>query len=254
MRKFLVTGLGLIAMLAVATMAHGDSITSPGGLTQGLEISQSSKKPKAGYTLNVKLAVDCAADKQCQAPPAPVGKASPVFKTVVHLPKGTKLGYRHFRTCNPAKLEAKGVKGCSKKSRIGKGTLTADGRPVVETPVQGSVTAFNGTHRRYLLYVIPELSSPIVLVGKLSGTKLTIPVPAVPTLPGQPNATLTRFQVKTGGKVRKTVRRHGRKRRVTYQYLSNPRRCKGHWKWKFDFTYENGEHLSPTDSVRCRKH
>ena len=61
----------------------------------------------------------------------------------------------------------------------------------------------SGGKPRYLLYVIPELSSPIVLVGSLRGTTLTIPVPLIPTLPGQPNATLTKFFVKTGGKAKK---------------------------------------------------
>jgi hypothetical protein len=253
MRKFSVAGLGLIASLAIATVAQGDSVTSPGGLTQGLEVKHSSTKAKAGFTVDIRLAIDCAPDRQCQAPPAPIGKASPVFNTVVKLPRGTKLGYRHFATCDPRRLETRGVNGCSRRSRVGKGVLTADGRPVVDTPVQGTVTAFNGTNRRYLLYVIPELSSPLVLVGKLSGLTLRIPVPAVPTLPGQPNATLTRFQIKTGGKVRKTRRRGGRKRRVTYHYLQNPSRCRGSWRWTFDFTYENGERLSPTDDVRCRR-
>ena len=62
--------------------------------------------------------------------------------------------------------------------------------------------------------MIPELSSPLVLVGKLSGTKLSIPVPPVPTLPGQPNATLTKFQVNTGGTV--TKKKGGKKKKINY--------------------------------------
>jgi hypothetical protein len=248
MRKFVLSGLALIAMLTAAAVAQGDPASSPGGMTQTLEIKQSSTKPKKGYKVTVTLSISCAADKQCQAPPAPIGKASPVFNTVVNLPKGTKLGYKDFPTCNPANLERSGVRGCSKKSQVGKGTLTADGRPVVEAPVQGTVTAFNGTNRRYLLHVIPELSSPLVLVGKLSGSKLTIPVPAVPTLPGQPNATLTKFQVNTGGTV--TKRKRGKRKKINY--LQNPSRCpRGGFEWKFDFTYENGEKLSPIDKVPC---
>ncbi len=248
MRKFLMAGLGLVAMLVVATVAHGDAATSPGGLTQSLEVKQSSAKPKKGFKVTVTLAINCAADKQCQAPPAPIGKASPVSHTVVTLPKGTKLGYKDFATCDPKKLESGGVKGCSRKAQVGKGTLTADGRPVVETPVQGTVTAFNGTNRRYLLYVIPELSSPLVLVGKLSGNKLTIPVPAVPTLPGQPDATLTKFQINTGGTV--TKRKKGKRKKINY--LANPSKCpSGGFEWKFQFTYQNGEKLEPIDKVPC---
>jgi hypothetical protein len=250
MRKFVIAALALMATLAVGTVAQGNTVTSPTGQSQSMTATHSPNKAKKGTKIKIVLAVRCDPTKQCQAPPAPIGKASPVFNTVVHLPKGMKMGYKYFPTCNPTKLETGGVKGCSKKAIVGKGKLTADGRPVVDTPVGGSVTAFNGTKSggkaRYLLYVIPELSSPLVLVGSLSGTTLSIPVPAVPTLPGQPNATLTDFSITTGG----TVKKKGKK----YSYLTNPKKCpKGGYVWKFDFTYENGEKLSPTDAAPCKK-
>ena len=85
-----------------------------------------------------------------------------VTKTVVHLPKGMKFGYKAFAKCNPAKLSARGISGCPKKSIVGKGNLTADGRPVVETPVTGSVTSFNGTYSggkpRYLLGISEDVT------------------------------------------------------------------------------------------------
>ena len=134
------------------------------------------------------------------------------------------------------------MEGCSKKTRVGKGTLVADGRPVVDTPVNGTVTAFNGTIKngkgRYLLYVIPELSSPLVLVGTLNGNKLNIPVPPVPTLPGQPNATLTKFKLTTGAKIKV---KKGKKSK-TVNYLTNPKKCpSGGYAWTFQFSYENLE-------------
>lgn len=249
MRKFFIAVAALASLFAVATVAQGNTVTSPQGQVQTMTASHSPNKAKKGTFLSINLAIDCPG-KQCQAPPAPVGKASPVTKTIVHLPKGMKFGYKAFAKCNPAKLSAQGVAGCPKKSKVGSGNLTADGRPVVETPVRGTVTAFNGTYSggkpRYLLYVIPELSSPIVLVGSLRGTTLTIPVPLIPTLPDQPNATLTKFFVKTGGKVKK-----GKKK---INYITNAKKCPaGGYAWKFDFTYENGETLSPTDTAPCKK-
>ena len=250
MRKFLIAVAALASLFAVATVAQGNTVTGPSGQSQTMTATHSPNKAGKGTNLSITLAINCPADKQCQAPPAPLGKASPVTKTVVHLPKGMKFGYKAFAKCNPAKLSSRGISGCPKKSIVGKGNLTADGRPVVETPVTGSVTSFNGTYSggkpRYLLYVIPELSSPIVLVGSLRGTTLTIPVPLIPTLPGQPNATLTKFFVKTGGKTKK-----GRKK---INYLTNTKKCpRGGYAWKFDFTYENGETLSPTDTAPCKK-
>lgn len=250
MRKFVSAALALIATLAIAAVAQGDTATGPSGQVQSLEVTHSPNKAGKGSLVNVSLAITCPAANQCQGAPAPIGKPSPVFNTVVKLPKGMKYGFKYFPTCNPSKLESSGLKGCSKKAIVGKGTLTADGRPVVDTPVSGTVTAFNGTKSggkaRYLLYVIPELSSPLVLVGTLSGNTLSIPVPAVPTLPGQPNATLVTFKIKTGGKIRKGGK--------TRNYLTNPKKCPaGGFPWTFDFTYENGEKLSPKDVAPCKK-
>jgi hypothetical protein len=106
--------------------------------------------------------------------------------------------------------------------------------------------------------VVPEISSPLVIPGKLKGSRrsprLDFNVPLVPTLPGQPNATLTYFEVKTGAKIRKRKRVRGKRRRVTIHYIENPRRCrKSGWRWQIDFTYENRESLSPTDSSRCKR-
>jgi hypothetical protein len=185
-------------------------------------------------------------------------KASPTTRAVVRLPKGIGLNYRDFPTCDQKKLEANGPKGCPSKSKVGTGSLRADARPVLLTEVAGTVTAFNGKKRTYLLYVVPEISSPLVIPGKLKGPKrkprLDFKVPLVPTLPGQPNATLTYFEVKTGGKIKKRKKVRGKRRRVTVNYIENPRGCtKSAWKWQIDFSYENGESLSPTDQARCRK-
>src|SRR4030095_6903027 len=132
-----------------------------------------------------------------------------------------------------------------KRQRLAAGSLPAGAEPVIPS-VQGTVTAFNGKNKTYLLYVVPEISSPLVIPGKLKGNVLDFDVPLVPTLPGQPNATLTFFQVKTGGKTKK-----GRKK---YNYLENPTKCpSGGWLWKIAFKYENGEALTPQDAAACKK-
>ena len=189
MRKVLFAATALVAALAIASVAQGGSATTPGGMTQTLEVTHSPTKPKKGTFVNVVLSTRCDPTKQCQAPPAPLGKAAAVTKTVVHLPKGMKTGYKDFPKCDPKKLQSSGLKGCSKKAIVGKGKLTADGRPVVDTPVAGSVTAFNGTNARYLLYVIPELSSPLVIMRTSVPTVVSIfgmgPPPShYRTLPG----------------------------------------------------------------------
>src|SRR5437867_2518573 len=143
MRKVLLAAAILVVALVIAAVAQGNTVTSPGGQSQSLEVTHSPAKPGKGTFVNVTLSVRCDPAKQCQAPPGAIGKAAPVTKTVVPLPKGMKLGYPEFPKCNPSNLEKGGLKGRSKKAIVGKGKLVADGRPVVDTPVNGAVTAFN---------------------------------------------------------------------------------------------------------------
>jgi hypothetical protein len=245
MRKFVGLATAMLGLLTFAAVAlAGEAGPSPSGQVQTLEVSQSpnkasSKRKKVGTKVKVVLTLR----------KADGSKASPTTRTIVNLPKGIGLHYRDFKICNKAKLEAQGPKGCPSGTKVGTGSLEADARPVVAEPVKGTVTAFNGNGQTLLLYVVPELSSPLVIPGKLKGSKLDFVVPLVPTLPGQPNATLTRFEVTVGGTVRK--KKGGRK--VKINYIDNPTSCSGGFSWKFDFTYENGETLSPTDSAPCSK-
>jgi hypothetical protein len=246
MRKLVAPATALIALFSLSAVAlAGSAGPSPSGQTQTLEVTQnpgkaSKKKKKVGTKVNVTLTLTKADGT----------KASPTTGTVVHLPKGMKTNYKKFPTCNAGKLQANGPKACPSKAKVGSGTLKADARPVVPDPVGGTVTAFNGKNSTYLLYVVPEISSPLIIPGKLSVSggrlQLSFKVPLVPTLPGQPNATLSYFQVRTGG----TIKKKGKK----YNYLENPTKCPaGGWVWDFDFTYENGETLSPSDAAPCKK-
>ena len=252
-RSFTALGTAFAVLLALSAGALAGDATSPSGQIQSLDASHSStkassKKRARGTRVTIRLSL-----KRADA-----GKASPTTGAVVHLPRGIRLNYRDFPTCDQDRLEANGPRGCPRGSKVGTGRIRADARPVVTNEVGGTVTAFNGKNRTYLLYVVPEISSPLVIPGKLEGSRskprLNFQVPLVPTLPGQPNATLTYFEVKTGGKVKKRKRVRGKRRRVTVNYIENARRCtQSGWGWKIDFTYENGERLSPTDEVRCRR-
>jgi hypothetical protein len=235
--------LGLLALTAAAIA--GEAGPSPSGQIQTLEASHSpnkasTKKKKRGAKVKITLTLKKADGT----------KAVATNDAIVTLPKGMGLNYKKFPTCQQSKLESQGPKGCPSKSKVGTGSLKADARPVVGTEVGGTVTAFNGANRTYLLYVVPEISSPLVIPGKLKGRVLDFDVPLVPTLPGQPNATLTFFEVNTGGTI--TKREKGKKKK--YNYLENPRSCPaGGYVWQIEFGYENGERLTPKDSAPCSK-
>jgi hypothetical protein len=251
MRRIVALAAGLLALLAVTAVAiAGEAGPSPSGQTQGLEVTHSpnkasKKKKHRGTNAKVVITLKCAPTCAGQFPDKP----SPTIRTTVKLPKGIFLNYTKFPACEQAKLEKNGPSGCPSKSRVGKGRIEANAKPVVDK-VGGTVTAFKGKNKTYLLYVVPEISSPLVIPGKLSGNTLDFKVPLVPTLPGQPNATLTYFEVTTGKA--KITKGKGKKKK-TYSYIENPVKCSGGYKWDFTFGYENGESLAPSDTAPCAK-
>jgi hypothetical protein len=238
-----------------STLAVADEATSPSGQVQALDVvhlpnKRSASKRKARST---KVRVTLSLRRTDGTKP------SPTTGVKVHLPRGMILNYNKFRKCSLSRLQSQGPRGCPRGSRIGTGSLKADATPVVSEPVGGTVTAFNGAGRTLQLYVVPELSSPLTIVGKLSRAPegpyenlLDFNVPLVPTLPGQPNATLTYFQVTIGGTTKKRQRVRGRRRTVKIPYIANSTRCVDRtYPWRFDFTYENGEQLRPVDAAPC---
>jgi hypothetical protein len=237
--------LGVLAMTAVAIA--GEAGPSPSGQIQAFDVTHSpskpsSKKKKVGTKVNIKITL-----RKTDGT-----KPSPTTATIVTLPKGMGLNYTKFPQCSQSALEKNGPKACPKGSKVGTGRIEADASPVL-AKVGGTVTAFNGKSKTYLLYVVPEISSPLVIPGKLKGKNvLDFVVPLVPTLPGQPNATLTYFEVTTGGVYKAKKKIHGKKKKVKINYLENPTKCPpGGYPWKLEFGYENGETLIPTDNAPC---
>jgi hypothetical protein len=246
MRRIFALATALLGVLAITAVAiAGQAGPSPSGQVQTLEASHSSNKAstkKKPVGTNVTIALTLSKTDGT--------KPSPTTHTTVTLPTGMQLNYTKFPQCDQNKLASQGPSGCPSKSKVGSGSLKANAAPVI-AEVGGTVTAFNGKNKTYLLYIVPEISSPLIIPGKLKGTKkkpiLDFVVPLVPTLPGQPNATLTEFTVKTGKKKIK-------KGKKTYWYIANPTKCpSGGWPWKLAFTYENGETLTPTDNATCKK-
>jgi hypothetical protein len=254
-RKFLgvATLFGLLAFVAVAFAAKVEVGPSPGGQFQSLEVTHKPAKKKKPTIVSVDLN-QRAADGSTP---------SLTTNTDVHIPSGMKLGYKDFPTCNPSRLqqptdESKPPTGCTRKSMIGKGTGTADPRPLLGPDAQdisAPVFAFNGTKAggkpRYVLWANSPIDPDITIIGTLQGRVLKFVIPQGNPLcggaTGDPNicAGIKRFTVRTGGTI--TKRKRGKRRKIAY--LSNPARCPA--KWTFDFKYRNGDTLSPSVSVSC---
>ena len=66
-------------------------------------------------------------------------------------PQGATLNSKRFKSCSPAKLQARGTVACPAGSKIGSGSATGSGGNPGQTPIfteNLSITAFNGPQDR----------------------------------------------------------------------------------------------------------
>jgi hypothetical protein len=161
--------------------------------TPNSEVTHDPAVPGAGTVLTIFLT------------PSPTGvMISPTQQIVMSLPAGMERNSSQFPTCSLSSLEAQGPKGCPSQSRIGTGTASFKAEPIVTSPINGKVTAFNGEDGKILLWVFPDLGPTFTIVGTPSsgpdGPVLTFEVPDIRTLPGAPNASLTNINLILGQK------------------------------------------------------
>jgi hypothetical protein len=171
-------------------------------------------------------------------------KPIPLTKTTLRFPKGAKINAKFFRKCSRTALETKGPSGCPAASKIGSGTAIGDAQPII-AEVKTRITMFNGQplngNPTILIYAVPDISSPLTILAQLKrqrsgpyGYVLEADVPTIPTLPGQPNASVTFFDATT---LDRTVRRKGRK----VHYIEGPVVCDGTYLLLDGvFSYEGG--------------
>lgn len=253
--------LATVAFLAITCFAvASEAGPSPSGQLHSLEWKvapnkASTKKKERGATFEVTVSHKTATG----------AKPSAERRALIHLQKGYKLNNGLFRKCDRTKLEGRGPSACPRGSKVGTGSAMADARPVVSTPVDATITAFNGKRKDTLLiYVVPQLGAPVILEGTYRnapagpyGYSLDVSIPLVVTLPGQPPATIVFFKIRVGAKttIKKKVKIAGKRvtRKIKISFFENPRFCKGSWRFAIDFTYENGEQLTPSDSVPCTR-
>jgi hypothetical protein len=178
----------------------------------------------------------------------------PIMNRIVIKLPGGKYNASKFPRCKLAVLQAKGPNGCPKGAKIGTGTGIGLARPVVEDPVNGKLTIFNGSKQggrdTVLVYVFPDLGPTFVSVGKVikSGGKYTLDfnIPPIKTLPNAPDASVTSVKTKTPVKrIRKGKRKH-------YLIIA-PKRCSKTWKATGTFYFATGETKTVSVSQKCKK-
>jgi hypothetical protein len=220
MRRFVA-----LVLAPLAAGAFSDGAVAHAAVTQSAEfearvVRADKNKKRGGLTLRTTLRIG---DDTGAKPPA-------LTRTTLRFPKGAVVNDRFFRRCSRAALERSGVRGCPSSSVIGRGTARGDARPIVPS-VDARVTLFNGRRLNgnptILIHAVPEISSPITIEGSLQfqrggpyGYVLDVAVPPIPTLPGQPNASVVFFDATT---IDRTTRRRGRR----IHYIEGPVVCNG---------------------------
>ena len=186
-----------------------------------------------------------------------LGVPSPVRRAVVHFPPGLTLDVPKLRSCSKAQLQARGARGCPAQSEIGTGHALADVHvgSTVESE-EAAISVFVGPPQGInpTIEIIGQGYSPLeerVVITATAlpdnppyGEKLVMSVPAIPTIPLEPNASTVSFSVTVGGKAAK--KHHNPNTALL------PSHCPaGGFPFAAEFTYEDGSTSTSTATVPC---
>lgn len=229
----------LTAVSAVAVVAGGVAVaaaTTQSKITASL-VPNSGGKPTVVH-------FDVMTFDTTGAVPAPGSNA------VVHLPLGLKINAKGFTRCNGNLSNPPDASKCPASSKVGGGSsIVAAQVGSAAINENATVTAYAGAkqngHDTLLLYAVgtTPISTQLTLVGEIIpgdakpySEKLNVPIPAIPTVPGGPNASITDFNTTVG----KTIKVKGKK--VSLVTAPTKKACVGTGSehWGYDGTYMNG--------------
>jgi hypothetical protein len=185
-----------------------------------------------------------------------LGVPSPVRRAVVQLPPGLSMNIPHLSSCTRARLQARGASGCPARSLIGTGHALADvhAGAGVESE-EAKVWAFLGPPQglnptiEILGQGYTPLDERVVITATVLpdrppyGEKLVMSIPAIPSIPYEPNASTVSFSMTVGG---------ARFRRESPNTVLLPSHCPaGGFPFATEFTYEDGTTSTTTATVPC---
>jgi hypothetical protein len=218
-------GTAIVALLGsvVATPAAAVQGTTPSGLTQDVNVSQSSTQAGQPTQAIITTALHNADNS----------RPSETFGITVHLPAGMTRNTGSFATCDPAILFEGGCPG----SLIGTGSALYDAGPILPRPLSATLDIYNGTAANVLLEWAPQQLGPLELfVGQPTGSStIEFDIGPIRTIPSVPNGAITQLTLDFAS-----------------GYLTNPPDCPiAGWTWGFAFAYANGETMPLSVNVPC---
>ncbi len=187
------------------------------------------------------------------------GVPAPLSKMVVHLPAGLGIGLRGASICSQARLRQRGARGCPSSSLLGRGLAILSVHAGSQTiPEEATLWAFRGPSRggRPTLEIFGQGETPLdessistAVLGPDTapfGSKLTVSIPPIPTLVGEPNASFLSLSLTIGG-VGHSPRAHAAAGTITV-----PRNCPaGGFPFVTEFMFANQSTESAAASAAC---
>jgi hypothetical protein len=228
MLKFTAALVG-ITMLSVASFAYASS-----QFTQTAKITLTATK--AGKPTGLKASL-LSADPGAVQPQG--------LKTLtITLPTATRFNFSSsaIKQCKASDVEIKATLGsaCPSKSRIGSGTATANGAPVIPL-IPENAKAYAGKNQIiFLLTPAASAGQVLVLHGKVSANKVTTEVPVINA--GGLNVVITALNL--------TVRTIGSGSKA---FITAGKCTGGKFVVKSHFLYQGGATLTIPSSSKCSK-
>jgi hypothetical protein len=187
------------------------------------------------------------------------GVPAPLRGLVVHLPAGLAVDLRGAGVCSPSRLRSQGAGGCSSRSLIGRGHAVMKVHAgTLAVGENTTVSIYRGPNRgpNQTLEIFSQGSTPLdestIATGVLAsdggqyGSKLTVSVPAIPTLALEPDASFASLSLTIGG-VGRRPRAHAAGGSILV-----PRSCPATgFPFAADFAFAGGATASTAATVAC---
>ena len=238
----------MVAVVTALALA-GFAATSAFGVTNTLEQEFGVKliKQPPGQPWAIGLSVHSIIDTT-------TGEKPTTLKSIVFNFPHAKVNAKYFKTCDPIKLGGAGPKACPAGSKLGTGTALADARPLVN-PVHATITMFNAKPKNgnpvFIFYAsATEVAVNLVIQGELKktsgkfGYRLEVPIPRIPTLPGQDDASIHDINVDVAA----TTKSKGK----TIYLLQAPTVCpSGGFPFQTTFNFNDDSSLTSSSAISC---
>jgi len=235
-----------LSTLCVATVALCAALTTGAQAATVGSIKPSFAPNRAGAGTAFTLAMSFS------NPQGPVPE--PLSHLVVHLPAGIGINLHKIGICSKARLEKQAGHGCPASSRVGSGSAHLEAHlGAINLDENATLSAWRGPNQgshatlQILGIGLSPLEESVVLSGVLEpdhapySQQLVMSIPPIPTLTGEPNASILHSSVTIGAA-------HGKLGGL----IRVPRSCPADgFHFGADFGYAEGASSTTTATVRC---